>query len=162
MSYPIAAFAVAEAGEVPAGRYYVGNDQWFLSVDANQGQPGGMSAVCLTGESTGTFIPNPQGTVTYISRAWGVEIRVKNFHETVDHQDGPLQGALMMGTFPTIYARHGHGYRLITLDGQLSNGQGIAASRRRFLAWDVWLVDLDGKREADAPLFSVQAVANDQ
>lgn len=159
MSYPVAAFAVADAGEVPAGRYYVNNGEWFLSVDANQGHPGGMSAVCLTGELTGVFFPNPQGVATYISRAWNAEIRVNSILDTVDKQDGPWNGSLLMGTFPTIYAQHGEGQRLITLDGQLSNGNGIAASRRRFLSWEVWLVDLEGRKESDTPLFSVKAIA---
>lgn len=159
MSYPVAAFAVADASEVPAGHYYVNDGQWFFSVDANQGQPGGMSAVCLTGEKTGLFVPNPQGSVTYINRVWNTEVRVKDVHQTVDGQAGPWNGALMLGTFPSIFAQHGQRDRIFTLDGMLSNGQGLAANRRRFLSWEVWLVDLEGAKVSDSALFSVHAIA---
>jgi len=159
MSFPVEAFFVAHANEVPTGNFYLKNGDWFISVDANQGHPGQNSAVQLTGELTGLFFPHPAGVGTYIAGGWRIEARVSGIDQTVDHQDGNWNAALVLGDRPYLYAQYGQGDRFFDLNGMLSDGGGLSDMRRRFQKWSGWLVGPDGKTLGDEPVFSVQSIA---
>ncbi|HEL2957109.1 TPA: hypothetical protein UL931_000306 [Stenotrophomonas maltophilia] len=152
------AFFVAEASEVPAGRFYINDGQWFMSVDANQGQGGSLSAICLTGEHTGVFSPRENGTVTYVGGDFQVEVRVAGIEATVDRQEGNWNASIIIGDSFVIYAQHGEGDAIYTLDGFRSKGEGLSGCRRRFTAWSAWLVRPDGRQVGDEPLFSVVSI----
>ncbi|UQY95827.1 hypothetical protein LZ605_22760 (plasmid) [Stenotrophomonas maltophilia] len=158
MSFPVTAFFVAEASEVPAGRFYRNNGQWFMSVDANQGQGGGLSAICLTGDQTGVFSPRENGTVTYVGGEFQVEIRVAGIDATVDRQEGYWNASIIIGEEFAIYAQRGNGDAVISLDGKMSRGNGLSGCRRRFTAWSAWLIRPDGRQIGEEPLFSVVSI----
>lgn len=158
MIFPAEAFFAAEAREVPAGHFYLKDGNWFISVDANQGQGGYMSAVQLTGDLVGLFLPNPVGVSTYIGGGWTVEARIEWISETVDGQRGNWNAALVLGDKPYLYAQYGQGDRFFGLDGIQSNGSGLSDSRRRFTQWSGWMVGPDGDDIGDQPLFEVVSV----
>ena len=158
MSFPVTAFFVAEASDVPAGRFYRNNGQWFMSVDANHGQGGSLSAICLTGEHTGVFFPRDRGTVTYVGGDYQVEIRVAGIEATVDRQEGNWNASIIIGDSFAIYAQHGNGDSVFSLDGVWSKGEGLSGCRRRFTAWSAWLIRPDGRQIGEEPLFSVVSI----
>ncbi|WP_329766105.1 hypothetical protein [Stenotrophomonas geniculata] len=158
MSFPVTAFFVAEASEVPAGRFYINNGQWFMSVDANQGQGGYLSAICLTGDRTGVFYPRDQGYVTYIGGDFTVDIRVSGIENTVDRDGGNWNGSIILGESFSIYVQHGNGDATFSLDGVRTRGEGISGCRRRFTEWSAWLIRPDGRQIGDEPLFNVVSI----
>lgn len=159
MSFPVAAFFAADASEVPAGHYYLMTGNWYLSVDANQGQGGSMSAVQLTGDRTGVFHPSPSGVATFIGGDWKIEARVEGIDQTVDNSDGNWNAALLLGDTVYIYAQYGQREWFFDLDGAKTNGNGLSHSRRRFQNWQGWLVGPNGLDVGDGPLFKVQSIA---
>ncbi|WP_455948144.1 hypothetical protein [Lelliottia jeotgali] len=158
MSYPVTAFFVADAPEVPAGRFYIQNGQWFMSVDANQGHGGALSAICLTGEHTGVFFPRNEGPVTYVGGDYKVEIRVAGIEATVDRDQGDWNASIIIGDSFAIYAQHGNSDAVFDLCGVRTRGDSISGCRRRFTAWSAWLVGADGRQIGDEPLFSVVSI----
>jgi len=156
MSIPAKALFAADASQIPAGAFYTAGGTWYLSVDANQGNHGGMSAVVLTGQGKGGFVPQSYGTGTYIGGDYFVDIRVDNLEATAS-ADAPWLPALLLGSELTIFARQFGADRLFTLAGMASQGAGVAYDRRRFVRWEGWLCHNDGRTIGEAPLFTVEA-----
>ena len=160
MSFPVAAICVADASAVPTGHYYVLDGRWHLSVDASQGRSS-QSAICLSGDAAGLFIPSPAGEVIYIGGGLRVVARVKNVEASVSGQDQPWFGAIVLGVIPQIYTEQRRRPRFFSIDGFERDGDGLSDSRRRFVEWEGWLVDSDGKDLQHGPLFTVRATTQE-
>ncbi|GAB3054139.1 hypothetical protein GCM10027214_16790 [Stenotrophomonas tumulicola] len=156
MSIPVHALFAADASQVPAGCFFTTGDEWYLSVNANNGNEGGSSAILLTGEGAGGFVSNPYGTATYISGDYSVDLRADSVAGVVTG-DGPWIPTLMLGSRLTIFCKQFGSDRLFTIDGQPSEGGGVAYDRRRFTKWQGWMVDKHGRTMGNEPLFTVEA-----
>ncbi len=157
MPYPISALFAATAQDVPPGHFYLKEGQWYLAV-TGQRQAEGSSAVCLTGDATGWLQHLPDGSALYVGGAFSVEPHVADLSGSVAAEDAHWNGALLLGTRPNLYAQFGNGDRLFTLDGEASRGEGVSASRRRFLSWEAWLKDERNQIVGNQPLFTVNAI----
>ena len=156
MSFPARGLFAADASQIPAGTFYTTGGVWYLSVDANQGNPGGMSAVVLTGQGKGGFVPQPYGTATFIGGDYFVDVRVPAIDATAS-TDAPWLPALFLGSELTIFSKWLGNERLFTLAGRATQGVEVAPDRRRFVKWEGWLSHKDGRTIGDLPLFTVEA-----
>lgn len=159
MSFPVAAICVADASAVPTGHYFFLNGNWFISVDASQGR-GSQSAICLSGDATGLFAPSPAGEAIYIGGGFKVVPRVKSIEASVTGPKNPWFGSLILGVMPHIYTEQRGLPRVFSIDGFERDGEGLADSRRRFVEWEAWLVDSNGKDVQQQPLFVVASPAS--
>lgn len=156
MSIPVRALYAADASQIPAGCFFTTGDQWYLSVNANNGNAGNSSAIVLTGEGAGGFLSNPYGVATYIGGDYSVDIRAEGIDATIAG-DGPWIPALLLGTKLTIFCKQFGSDRIFTIDGESSQGAEVAYDRRRFAHWQGWLVDKHGRTIGEEPLFTVEA-----
>lgn len=156
MSIPVRALFAVDALQVPTGSFFMAGGVWYFAVNANNGQVGATSAIVLTGEGAGGFIPNAGGTATYIGGDYSVEVRVDGAGGAVTG-DAPWLPAILLGTTHTIFCKQFGSDRLFTLDGHASQGAEVAYDRRRFVKWEGWLVDKAGRTLGDEPLFTVEA-----
>lgn len=157
MSIPVRALFAVDASQVPAGSFFTAGGVWYFAVNANNGQGGATSAIVLTGEGAGGFIPNAGGTATYIGGDYCVDVRVDGAGGAVTG-DAPWLPAILLGTTHTIFCKQFGADRLFTLDGHASQGAEVAYDRRRFVKWEGWLVDKAGRTLGDEPLFTVEAL----
>jgi len=156
MNFPARAVFAADASQIPAGTFYTTGGIWYLSVDANKGNSGGMSAIVLTGQGKGGFIPQPSGTATYIGGDYLVDVRVPAIDATASN-DAPWLPALFLGSELVIFSKFLGSDRLFTLAGKETQGAEVAYDRRRFVKWEGWFSHKDGRTIGDKPLFTVEA-----
>lgn len=151
MNVPIEAFAFAEAGDVPAGSFFHLDGTWYFAVTGPNADS--SSAISLTGDTRGTFVPYVYGYAMFARAPYQVQVAVE---DPLSYSiTGRLSGSIVLGNYPLIFTQHFQHPRMFTLAGQPDDGDGVAPDRRRYQKWDGWLLDPTGRRIGDAPIFSV-------
>ncbi|NIJ70305.1 hypothetical protein [Xanthomonas sp. 60] len=149
MSYPLHAFCKKLGTDVEAGRLMLLRGDWWLKLQENEGQ---SDSLVLTGPNAGKFCQSPTTLLTTLSPGFSWQITVDRL-TPVEGQSLPEVSPGYEG--PVLHGRAWHIAEIrfcYNADGSENiDGNDIMD---RVSPFSVWLVDAEGHKAADVPLFT--------